>query len=364
LTGIFDVSKRLKFLYKHEQADESYEFCGEMIPILPSLEAIHQMNEYGRARIPFLFIIDFLAQQPVVLRLDEVNADELRYEFNGLTNTQRKGEPAQPRAQFHKSVLSFEQYSPKFDFVLQQIKRGNSFLVNLSVCTEITTDLDLMTIFNQTKAKYRLWWRDKFVCFSPEIFVQVRGNRVASFPMKGTIDADLPLAQERILADVKEAAEHATIVDLIRNDLSMVAEKVWVERYRFIDKIETNQKALLQVSSEIAGTMPDNWRETLGDWLFKLLPAGSISGAPKPRTLEIIQEAEGYERGYYTGVAGIFDGENLDSGVLIRFIEKINDRMVFKSGGGLTARSEAQSEYREVIDKVYLPLLHEFTPMY
>ncbi|TAG72548.1 MAG: aminodeoxychorismate synthase component I, partial [Runella slithyformis] len=192
--------------------------------------------------------------------------------------------------------------------------------------------------------------------FSPEIFLQIKGNRVASFPMKGTIDAKQPRAVEVILANPKEAAEHATIVDLIRNDLSMVANQVWVERYRYIDRIETNQKTLLQVSSEVAGTMPDNWRETLGDWLFKLLPAGSICGAPKPRTLDIIAASEGYERGYYTGVAGIFDGQNLDSGVLIRFIENQNGKLVFKSGGGITARSTAHAEYEELIDKVYLPV--------
>ncbi|WP_428666921.1 aminodeoxychorismate synthase component I [Runella sp.] len=335
-----------------------------MIPILSVSEAIGQMNEYGRARVPFLFIVDFLAKNPVVLRLDEVKASELLYDFNGLTNAHKPVEWGQACTQFDKIPLPFDQYFPKFDFVLRQLKRGNSFLVNLSVCTAITTNLDLKTIFDRSNAKYRLWWRDRFVCFSPETFVQVRGKRIASFPMKGTIDADLPLAKERILADVKEAAEHATIVDLIRNDLSMVAEKVWVERYRFLDKIETNQKALLQVSSEIAGTMPDNWRETLGDWLFKLLPAGSISGAPKPSTLDIIHRAEGYERGYYTGVAGVFDGDSLDSGVLIRFIEKMNDQLVFKSGGGITARSEAYAEYQEVIDKVYLPVAHELSPLY
>lgn len=335
-----------------------------MIPILTASEAILRMNDYGRARVPFLFIIDFAAQCPVVLRLDEVNTDEVLYDFNGVTNADKLREILLSPAQFWKSPLSFEEYLPKFEQVVHQLKRGNSFLVNLSVCTKITTDLDLNTIFNRSNAKYRLWWRDRFVCFSPEIFVQVRGDRMASFPMKGTIDAELPLAKERILADVKEAAEHATIVDLIRNDLSMVARKVWVERYRFMDTIVTNQKTLLQVSSEVAGWMPGDWRETLGTWLFRLLPAGSVSGAPKPSTLAIIQQAEGYERGYYTGVAGIFDGENLDSGVLIRFIENSNDQLIFKSGGGITARSEARSEYREVIDKVYLPLAHELNSVH
>jgi len=85
------------------------------------------------------------------------------------------------------------------------------------------------------------------------------------------------------------------------------------------------------------------------------LPAGSVSGAPKHKTLEIIKKAENYERGYFTGVCGYFDGKNLDSCVMIRFIEQKNG-LVFKSGGGITANSIAQNEYQELINKVYVPI--------
>jgi para-aminobenzoate synthetase component I len=319
-------------------------------------ETARRMNQWGREGVPFLFIIDFLGQKPVVVRLADVDTDTLLYNFNGQTNAQKTRAMSQTEVFFEKYPPDFTDYEPHFERVMAHLQRGDSFLVNLSTQTPVEINADLRTIFYQSHAKYRLWWQGHFTCFSPEIFLQIKGNRVASFPMKGTIDANQPRAAEVILANPKEAAEHATIVDLIRNDLSMVANQVWVERYRYIDRIETNQKTLLQVSSEVAGTMPDNWRETLGDWLFKLLPAGSICGAPKPRTLEIIANSEGYERGYYTGVAGIFDGQNLDSGVLIRFIENQNGKLVFKSGGGITARSTAHAEYEELIDKVYLPV--------
>ncbi|MFN4145371.1 MAG: aminodeoxychorismate synthase component I [Runella sp.] len=321
-------------------------------------EVIELMNYFGRQRIPFLFIIDYALSAPFVAPLNHIKGDDLLYYFNGITNQDVSRNATSNVYHFQKKVLAFEEYRQKFDYVVRQIKLGNSFLVNLSVITPITTDLDLESIFYQTQAKYKLWWRNQFVCFSPEIFVQVRGNRIASFPMKGTIEAHLPRAATQLLSNPKEAAEHATIVDLIRNDLSGVAYKVWLERYRYIDRIETHRGALLQVSSEIAGYLPDDWREHLGDWFFELLPAGSISGAPKPKTLEIIAQAEGYERGFYTGVAGIFDGENLDSGVLIRFIEQTPSGLVFKSGGGITARSEARAEYDEIINKIYLPLTH------
>ena len=175
--------------------------------------------------------------------------------------------------------------------------------------------------------------------------------------MKGTIDASLPDAEKRILADAKETAEHNTIVDLIRNDLSMIASEVKVDRFRYVEKIVTHEKTLLQVSSEISGKLQENHMRELGNIFRKLLPAGSISGAPKNKTLQIIHEAEIYSRGFYTGVFGYFDGSKLDSGVMIRFIKKENGRLIFCSGGGITANSNVQNEYNELIDKVYVPII-------
>ena len=90
---------------------------------------------------------------------------------------------------------------------------------------------------------------------------------------------------------------------------------------------------------------------------FRLLPAGSVSGAPKKKTTEIIASAEGTPRGYYTGIAGLFDGRDLNSGVLIRFIEKRDNGYFYRSGGGITSFSEPLSEYNEMIDKIYVPAI-------
>lgn len=199
--------------------------------------------------------------------------------------------------------------------------------------------------------------KDRFVVFSPEIFVKIRDEHIYSYPMKGTIDATLPDARRRILEDPKETAEHATIVDLIRNDLSMVATEVMVTRYRYIDELPTHQGALLQVSSEIRGRLAGGWQAEVGDLFFRLLPAGSITGAPKKKTMEIIAEAETYERGFYTGVMGYFDGNSLDSAVMIRFLEQQADgSLIFKSGGGITSQSDLTSEYNEMKQKVYVPI--------
>ena len=87
-----------------------------------------------------------------------------------------------------------------------------------------------------------------------------------------------------------------------------------------------------------------------------MLPAGSVSGAPKPETLRIIREAEGGERGYYTGIMGYYNGHEFDSGVLIRYIENSDGKLVYRSGGGITFMSEPEKEYQELIDKVYVPI--------
>ena len=174
--------------------------------------------------------------------------------------------------------------------------------------------------------------------------------------MKGTIDASIPSAAQLLMNDPKEAAEHATIVDLIRNDLSMVANQVFVSRYRYIDTLQTNQGAILQTSSEIQGVLPENYPEHLGELIFRLLPAGSITGAPKKKTMQIIREAETYDRGFYTGIMGYSDGINLDSAVMIRFVEQEGEKMYFKSGGGITCQSDAESEYNEMKQKIYVPI--------
>lgn len=174
--------------------------------------------------------------------------------------------------------------------------------------------------------------------------------------MKGTMDASIPEAFRLLASDPKEDAEHNTIVDLIRNDLSMVSSKVRVKRFKYIEKIRTHQGELLQMSSEITGELPGEYRRRLGNILFRLLPAGSICGAPKKKTMEIILNTEGYERGFYTGIFGHFDGLNLDSAVAIRYLEKQGEQLVFKSGGGITFQSEADKEYKEMQNKVYVPV--------
>ena len=122
----------------------------------------------------------------------------------------------------------------------------------------------LEEIFRGSRAPFKLYLEDELVVFSPERFVRIEGNTITSNPMKGTIDANIPGAHGRLISDAKEDAEHNTIVDLIRNDLSIIASDVKVKRFKYIDRIRTHQGELLQMSSEISGILPENYRVRLG----------------------------------------------------------------------------------------------------
>ncbi|MGV0829711.1 aminodeoxychorismate synthase component I [Empedobacter brevis] len=309
-----------------------------------------KMNELGAEKVPFFFMIDFLKENGEVIPLKELT-QEIKFEINFLQK-----ESIERDFELKKCPITFDEYLPKFNNVHDNILVGNSYLTNLTLPTKIETDLTLEEIFKFSQAKYKLKYKDEFVCFSPERFVKIKHQKIFSNPMKGTIDASIPNARKLILDDEKEAAEHATIVDLIRNDLSLVSENVEVINYRYIDEVKTNDNTLLQVSSEIKGELNDEYYKNLGTIFDQLLPAGSICGAPKKKTVEIILEAEKYNRNFYTGVFGVFDGKNLDSAVMIRFIENKQGELFFKSGGGITAKSKAKAEYEELIQKVYVPI--------
>ena len=175
--------------------------------------------------------------------------------------------------------------------------------------------------------------------------------------MKGTINGSLHDAQKTLTNNTKEINEHNTIVDLIRNDLSKVARDVQVTRFRYIDKIKTQKNEIYHTSSEIRGKLLKDWQKQLPELLLTMLPAGSICGAPKEKTVSIIREVEEEKRGYYTGVFGYFDGENLDSAVNIRYLEKKQGQILYRSGGGITFMSNLESEYNELIEKIYVPVI-------
>ena len=309
----------------------------------------NDLNSLAKERKPFLFISDFKAQNLEIFLLDELEKNDIEFQIeeNYIFDEHEN--------RLENIPLAFDKYKRKFNKIIDKIKSGETYLLNLTQPTKIESELGLKEIYQKANAHYKLRFKEKFVCFSPETFIKIEDNKINTYPMKGTIDASIKNAKEKILKDTKEMAEHIMVVDLLRNDLSIVASDVKVESFRYITEIAAGYKKLLQVSSHISGNIGEDWRERVGDILESLLPAGSISGTPKKSTLEIIEDVEEYERGFYTGVFGIYDGEKLDSGVMIRFIEKTEKGYIYKSGGGITLDSNVEYEYNELLDKVYLP---------
>lgn len=316
-------------------------------------EFTQTLNAFGKTKTPFFFVINYAKDSFIAEPLEKLR-EGIYYHIDGLCNAPSQVFTCNDNA-LEKEAISYMQYKNTFQKVIEEIKAGNTYLLNLTAITKLTSEIDLEAIFYRAQAPFKLYVKDTFVCFSPERFVQIRHNIISTYPMKGTIDASLANAEALILVDEKEIAEHVMVVDLLRNDLSMVASNVKVERFRYIEKIHAGQKTLLQASSKIVGELDENWHQKVGDILSTMLPAGSITGTPKKKSVEIIADIEGYERGFFSGVFGIYDGEMLDSAVMIRFIEQTPDGYVFKSGGGITLLSDCQKEYDELCDKVYVP---------
>ena len=315
-----------------------------------------KMNFAGAANRAFLFAVDFEMESGLFVD-DPLNQDDILFRAGDVKNfTDTVNSPNESLLKI-KDLIRYEKYSEKLSTVMSGLRRGDTYLINLTAKTEIESSLPLREILRATNSQFGICAGEDFVSFSPERFVRIENGIISSCPMKGTIDASIPNAGEIILKDYKESCEHNTIVDLIRNDLGKVSGRVWVEKFKYIDKIETDRGDILQVSSDIRGELPVGYGNNLGDIIFSMLPAGSVSGAPKSSTLRLISKAEGEKRGFYTGVFGYFDGTVLDSAVLIRFIEKKSDGSLFyHSGGGITVNSMCKDEYEELIAKIYLPL--------
>ena len=318
-------------------------------------QSIHKINELASSASPFVFLINFNGKENLVSTPEDASSAGFFLDMPGLVNHAFKKIPDKS-IQLTRKPPDPQLYLRAFTQVKKEILYGNSFLLNLTFPTQVEINYSLQEIFTRSRASFRLYLEDKLVVFSPERFIRIRGRNISSNPMKGTIDAGVPGAHSLLASDPKEDAEHNTIVDLIRNDLSTVASRVRVKRFKYIERLKTHQGELLQMSSEIEGKLPADFRKSLGEILFRLLPAGSISGAPKQKTLEIIRKVETYERGFYTGVFGYFDGQNLDSAVAIRYIERQGKKLLFKSGGGITYMSDWEKEYEEMLNKVYVPV--------
>ncbi len=311
----------------------------------------YNIDQSVRQKEPFLFAINYEQSEFIFIPSPE-NCSDIMWRVGKHSNfTPIENQDLELSPNF----ITFDEYSKKFHRVYSGIYQGDSFLSNLTIRTPLERTPPLLDIAHSATSKYLLYVPDRFVCFSPEPFIEIsQDGIISSYPMKGTISVDVPRAEEVLLGDAKERAEHNTIVDLIRSDLSRVATNVEVESFGYIERLETQRGAILQMSSKIRGELLKECRDSYADTLFALLPAGSISGAPKPSTIKLISLAEGEDRGFYCGIFGYFDGATLDSSVMIRYIEQRGELFYYRSGGGITINSEVTSEYQEIKTKVYI----------
>lgn len=348
-------------------------------------EVFDQLDAWGAEGRPCLFLTEATGRSGAAWPLDRLPPG-LRFAFEGAAggggpSVVPAGEtPARPKApggaaaELNWQVTPPDRaaYQAAFDRVHAAQRAGDCWLANLTAASQVTCTWSPEALFEAGQARAKLLWSGQFLFFSPEVFVTIEGGAghpspgpgapgapavIATRPMKGTCRDTGPASLKALLDDPKERAEHITAVDLLRNDLGRVGRNVRVPRFRYAERLHTHRGPMWTTSTLIEADLEPGWPRRLGSLLRELLPAGSVTGAPKRRTVEILAEAEGRPRGWYTGVAGVFDGRSLKSYVMIRFLDLSVSPWEFRSGGGVTLYSRAEDEYAELVEKVYVPLV-------
>jgi anthranilate synthase component I len=239
--------------------------------------------------------------------------------------------------------------------VKEHIRRGDAFQVVLSQRAERRTAVSPLALYralrriNPSPYLFLLELGDlALVGSSPETHVKVAGGRASLNPIAGTTargDGDA----ERLLASEKDRAEHVMLVDLGRNDLSRVCVPGTVEVERFLEPERFSH--VTHLVSEVAGTLQDG--VSAFDVLRATFPAGTVSGAPKVRAMQLISELEDYRRGTYAGVVGYHvPGLGLDTCIAIRTVLLRDGRAYLQAGGGIVADSDPAAEHRECLNKL------------
>jgi anthranilate synthase component 1 len=258
------------------------------------------------------------------------------------------------------SNMSKEKFISNVEQAKEYIRAGDIFQVVLSQRFETTTEASPLQVYrilrsiNPSPYMYYLKMEDEVIVgASPELLVRVEGENVETRPIAGTRPRgktqaeDLALEKE-LLADQKELAEHLMLVDLGRNDIGRVAEYGSVHCDSFME-IE-RYSHVMHIVSNVTGKLRED--KDFYDAFISCLPAGTVSGAPKLRAMEIIAELENEARGAYAGAIGYlgFSG-NLDTCITIRTLIFKNGKAYAQAGAGIVADSVPESEYMETVNK-------------
>ncbi len=143
------------------------------------------LNKFGSSNEPFFFIISYDLKNFLVKPLKELDKN-IKYEIYEKVTVKSK-----ENINLEKQAIPFEEYEHKFNKLQENIKEGNSYLLNLTTSTKINTNLSLSEIYAKANAKFKLKFKEDFVCFSPERFIKIKKNKIYTYPMKGTIDASI-----------------------------------------------------------------------------------------------------------------------------------------------------------------------------
>ena len=253
-----------------------------------------------------------------------------------------------------------DQYADAFDRIKRYIREGDCYQVNLAQRFSIAVAGDSWSIYRQLRqsnpSPYACFFRLEQGCIlstSPERFISVANEQVETKPIKGTIRRSVYAYEDKALAEQlleseKDRAENLMIVDLLRNDIGKNCETgtVMVPRLFALESFASVHHLVSTVTGRL-----DREKHAL-DLLRGAFPGGSITGAPKLRAMQIIEELEAFRRTVYCGAIGYvgFDG-NMDTNIAIRTLVHKDGRIYFWAGGGIVADSEAESEYRECFTK-------------
>ena len=279
----------------------------------------------------------------------------------GLPVTEPISEEVSERFAEHVDLaIAKDDYCARIREIKQYIAAGETYQVNFTdrvcVATTLSADRAFGALLRQQPVAYSALLNiadNHILSLSPELFFRIEGDRIVTRPMKGTMPRGLDIAEDaeavfRLQHDEKNRSEHVMIVDLLRNDLGRICTmgSVRVEDIFSVEKYET----LLQMTSTVSGTL----RRGLSYYeIFKaMFPSGSITGAPKIRTMQIIHEMEQTPRGIYTGAIGYISPNGSSTfNVAIRTLVLKDGEARMGVGGGIVADSEPSEEYRECLLK-------------
>jgi para-aminobenzoate synthetase component 1 len=259
-----------------------------------------------------------------------------------------------------RSTVSRDEYAGAFRRVQEHIRVGDCYQVNLTQRFEARADGDPWAAYLRLReinpapfAAYLDFPDGRVLCSSPELFLRVAGDRVETKPIKGTRPRAADRARDRALAEAlrtsaKDRAENVMIVDLLRNDLGKTCVPGSVRATKLFD-IESFA-SVHQLVSTVEGRLAPG-KDAI-DLLEGCFPGGSITGAPKVRAMQIIEELEPQRRGVYCGAIGYagYDGD-LSLNIAIRTLVQHGDSIYAWAGGGVVADSDVDAEYQESLDK-------------